>query len=141
MIITKPIKTNSAFNGNYIKYKSNGDKDKNLSQKAYLDMIKQYLSDIINNHKKWKIQLIMRINFISSKDLRETCAMHTRSDNIKLMMGSETNNIIVELFESLQKYQERLEKSIREIEFVFDSVDLLCYHLDRVSSKGDGSYD
>ena len=83
----------------------------------------------------------MRINFISSKDLRETCAMHTRSHNIKLMMGSETNNIIVELFESLQKYQERLEKSIREIEFVFDSVDLLCYHLDRVSSKGDGSYD
>ena len=42
MIITKPVKTNSAFNGNYIKYKSNGDKDKNLSQKAYLDMIKQY---------------------------------------------------------------------------------------------------
>ena len=129
MIITKPIKTNSAFNGNYIKYKSNGDKDKNLSQKAYLDMIKQYLSDIINNHKKWKIQLIMRISFISSKDLRETCTMQTKIDNIKIMMGNETNDIIEELFKSLVKYQERLEESIREIEFVFDSVDLLYYHL------------
>ena len=110
MIITKPIKTNSAFNGNYIKYKSNGDEDKNLSQKAYLDMIKQYLSDIINNHKKWKIQLIMRISFISSKDLRETCTMQTKIDNIKIMMGSETYDIIEELFKFLQKYQERLEE-------------------------------
>ena len=28
-----------------------GDKGKNLSIKKYLDMIKPYLSDIINNHK------------------------------------------------------------------------------------------
>ena len=102
-------------------------------------MIKQYLSDIINNHKKWKIQLIMRINFISSKDLRETCTMHTRTDNMKIMMGSETNDITEELFKSLQKYQERLEESMREIEFVFDSVDLLYYHLHGI--KRGGSYD
>ena len=29
----KPIKTNSAFNGNYIEYQSKGDRDKNLSIK------------------------------------------------------------------------------------------------------------
>ena len=29
----KPIKTKSPFNGNYIKYESNGDKDRNLSAK------------------------------------------------------------------------------------------------------------
>ena len=44
----KPIKTKSAFNCNYIKYESNGDKDKNLSEKEYLNMIRSYLSDIIN---------------------------------------------------------------------------------------------
>ena len=33
--------------------------------------------------------------------------MHTRSDNIKIMMSSEANDIIEELFESLQKYQKR----------------------------------
>ena len=100
----KSIKTNSAFNGNYIEYKSNGDRDKNLSPNKYIDMIKPYLSDIINDNKKCKIRLTMRINFISSKDLRETCTMHTRSDNIKIMMGSETNDITEELCESLQKY-------------------------------------
>ena len=46
-------------------------------------MMKPYLSDIINDHKKWKIRLTMGINFISSKDLRETCTLHARSDNIK----------------------------------------------------------
>ena len=74
----KPIKNNSAFNSNYIKYRSNEDKDKNLSPKEYLDMIKPYLSNIINDHKKWKIWLTMRINFISSKDSRENCTMHTK---------------------------------------------------------------
>ena len=61
-------------------------------------MIKPYLSNIINNHKKRKMQLTMPINFISSKYLEETCTMHTKSDNIKIMMRSETNDIINELF-------------------------------------------
>ena len=43
----KPIKTKSAFNGNYIEYESKGDKDKNLSIKKYFRMIRTYLSDII----------------------------------------------------------------------------------------------
>ena len=46
----KPIKTKSDFNGNYIEYESNGDKDKNLSAKEYLNIIRPYLSNIINDH-------------------------------------------------------------------------------------------
>ena len=37
-------------------------------------MIRQYLSNIINNHKtqnKWKIQLSLTINFVYSKDFKE----------------------------------------------------------------------
>ena len=41
----KPIKTNSAFNGNYIEHQSEGDKDNNLSIKEYLDMIITHLKD------------------------------------------------------------------------------------------------
>ena len=47
----KPIKTKSAFNGNYIEYESNGDKDKNLSAKEYLNMVRPNLSNVINDHK------------------------------------------------------------------------------------------
>ena len=156
----KPIKTKSAFNGNYIDYESKGDKDKNLSPKEYLDMIRPYLSDIINDHKtpknlrvhssnevidyetqfgEWKIQLTMSINFISSKDSDETRNMHKKSDNIEIIMGSETNDIIEELHESiLQKYQKGLGESMRGSEFVTNSIDLVYYHLQRISLNRKG---
>ena len=47
----RPIRTKSVFNGNYIEYESKGVKDKKLSSREYLDMIKPYLSDIIKDHK------------------------------------------------------------------------------------------
>ena len=47
----KPAKTKSAFNGNYIEYERKGGKNKNLSPKEYLDMIRPYLSDMINDHR------------------------------------------------------------------------------------------
>ena len=56
-------------------------------------------------------------------------------------MGSETNDILEELFESLQKYQKRLEKLMRESEFAFDGVNLLYYHLYKISLKRGGSFD
>ena len=58
----------------------------------------------------------MVINFISSdsSDSDETCTMRTKSDNIDVMMGSETDEIIEELFKSLlQRYQEKLQESVR----------------------------
>ena len=82
----------------------------------------------------------MSINFISSKDSDETRNMHTKSDNIEIMIGSETDDIIDEFFESLlQKYQEGLEESMKGSEFIFDSVDLLYYHLQKTSLKRIGS--
>ena len=65
------MKTKSVFNGNYIEYKTKRDKDENILPKEYLDMIRPYLSDMINDHKarrEWKMQLGKSINFISSKD-------------------------------------------------------------------------
>ena len=56
------------------------------------------------------------------------------------MMGSETGEIIDELFKSLlQNYQKDLEESMRGNNFVFDSVDLLYYHLQKTSLKRIGS--
>ena len=47
----KPIKTKGSFNGNYIENQSKVDKDKNLSTKEHFDMIRPYLSNIINDDK------------------------------------------------------------------------------------------
>ena len=75
----KPIGTKDAFNDNYIEYESWGDKDKNLSPGDYLDIIKPFLRDMINNHKthgEWKIQLTMQTTFISSLGTGEFRIMH-----------------------------------------------------------------
>ena len=47
----KPIIAKSAFNGSYIQYESKESKEKNLSIRNYLNIIKPYLIDIINEHK------------------------------------------------------------------------------------------
>ena len=67
--------------------------------------------------------------------------MHLWSDNIEIMMGIETDDTIDELFKSLsQEYQKDSEKSMNGSEFVCDSVDLLYYHLHRISLKRGESY-
>ena len=79
----KPIIVNNAFNNNYIQYESKGDKDKILTIREYLNMIRPDLVDMINDYKsqsEWKIQLTMTINLISSKpDSDETRIMHTKN--------------------------------------------------------------
>ena len=107
----KPILVKSFFNGNYKYYESRGDKEKRLSVKQYLNKITQHLYDLINDHKiarkVWKIQISMRVNFISSKDTGETRTIYVWSDNVSIMWGSDTDNTIRELFRSfLHSYQE-----------------------------------
>ena len=115
-------------------------------------MIRPYLSDIINDHKtqgkwiihsgdkviesktpsEWKIQLTMAINFISSS---ETRTMHAKSNNVEIMMCSETDEIIEELSKYfLKKYQEGLEKSMR------GRVGSLYYKFNKTSLSRGGSY-
>ena len=73
-------------------------KKKRLSVKQYLNKITLYLYDLINDHRiarrVWKIQINMHVNFISSKDTGETCAICEWSDNVKIIRGSDTNDII-----------------------------------------------
>ena len=97
---------------------------------------------MMNDYKtigEWKIQLTMKINFISRKDSEETRTMYTKSRNIEIMERDETNEIIEELFESLlQNSQKNLEEPMRGSEFVPDSIDLLYYHLQKVGFKRGG---
>ena len=47
-----------------------------------------------------KIQISMRVNFISFKDTGETRIIYVRSDKVKFIWGSVTDDIIRKLFES-----------------------------------------
>ena len=92
----KPTEVKSAFDGSYILYESKGDKDSKLAIYKYFDM-----KDLIDDHKakgEWKIQLTMRIIFVSFKDENETRERHTESNNITIMSGIETDDAINEHF-------------------------------------------
>ena len=81
----------------------------------------------------------MHVNFISSRDTGETRIYYVWSDNVSIMQGIDTNDIIKELFESfLHDYQEKL-KTIKGSDFVFESVDLIDYKLHRVRFNRCGS--
>ena len=102
---------------------------KKLSVKQYLNKITQHLYDLINDHRiarrVWKIQISMRVNFISSKDTGETRTIYVWSNNESIMWGNDTNNIIKEFFESfLNNYQEEL-KLTSGSELDFESVELM----------------
>ena len=67
--------------------------------------------------------------------------MYAKSDNIEIVSGTETNDIINELFKSfLIRYQEGLETKMKGSSFIFDGVDLLHYHLHKISLNRGGSY-
>ena len=67
--------------------------------------------------------------------------MHTRSDNKEVMNGSDTNEVIEELFESfLQRYEQNLEEKMKGSEFEFDGVNFLYYDFNKIILNRGGSY-
>ena len=67
--------------------------------------------------------------------------MYTKSDNVDIMTGVDTNDVIEELFKStLERYQTRLEESMRGSEFVFDCANELHCKLHKVDLNRGRSY-
>ena len=102
----------------------NDERNKDISIRIYLQEIKAYLKDVINDLQKydiWKIQLAVAIKSISSRD--EKLVMHSKSDNIKVMAYDKADEFIQEIFEPiLYRYQIELEIPIKGSNFIFHSV-------------------
>ena len=140
----KPTEVKSAFDGSYVLYESKEDKDNKLALYEYFDTIRPYLKDMIDDHQakgEWKIQLSMRIIFVSFTDANETREMHTKSDNITIMSGIETEDAINELFNTFcKRCQDGLETKTRGSSFTFERIDLLEYHIHKTSLNRGSSY-
>ena len=121
----KPVRVSNFWSNNYIEYESNGERNKELSVEEYLNKNSPYLKYIINNLKKshtWKIQLTIANNFISSKDNYEERVMHSKSDNIEIMINDEANEIINNICGSLKNRYQNISELIKGSEFVFNYV-------------------
>ena len=113
---------------------SRGDRYENLSPKEYLNMIRPYLRDLINDHKptteegnngdtrrgEWKIQLVMQNNRISTKNFEAI------------------NNLFDTL---LQRFPQAIETSNDQgSKFTHESVSLLYYYCQRLDTRTAESY-
>ena len=109
-------------------------------------MIRPYLRDLMNNDKptmesnneendeenykaEWKIQLVMQNNFISDKNFEDIRTIYSASKPIEIYMGSDTENTIDTLFNTiLERIQQAIETSNeRGSGFTHESVALLYY--------------
>ena len=123
--------------------KAEAIKEKSIS-KQYLNKITPHLYHLIIDHmiarKVWKIEISMHVNFISSKDTGEIRTIHVWSNNESISWGSDTNDIIRELFRYfLHNYQEQL-KIISRNEFSFESAELMDCKIHRVPLRRGGWY-
>ena len=104
-------------NNNYIEYTSKGDRYEN-----HLNMIRPCSRNLINEHKpivelnndnnnnnnnnnanrgEGKIQLRMQNSCISTKSFGETRTIHSKSEQVEVFIGSDTEHVIDKFFTTL----------------------------------------
>ena len=67
--------------------------------------------------------------------------MHSKSDNIEIMIYDKVQEVIEELFEILlNKYQIGLETAMRGSDFIFDSAEILRCKCHKIDLKRRRSY-
>ena len=83
----------------------------------------------------------MHVDFVCSKDNGENRTIFVWSDNEEIRLGNETDDIIKRLINSfLNNYQKEEIILSNESNFVFESVDLLPYHIHKASLRRRNSY-
>ena len=125
-------------------------------------MIIPYLRDLINDYKQlnesndvdddndddddddddtdraeWKIQVVMQNSCISTKNFEETRTIYSKSKPIEIFMGSDTEDVVDKLFNTLlQRFQHAQETSNdKGNEFVSESVKLLYYNFQKIDIR------
>ena len=83
----------------------------------------------------------MHVNFAYSKYTGETRPIFVRSKNEEIRLGNETDDIIKGLLNSFLNNYQKEEIVLRNgSNFVFESVDLLSYHIHKTNLKRGKSY-
>lgn len=71
------------------------------------------------------------MNFISFRGHDEECVLHSKIDDLEIMINNKVDEVIEKLFQSfLFKYKNELEKSMKGSNFVFH-----CAHYHITNSK------
>ena len=87
-----------------------------------------------------KIQLAIAINFISFIDNGQERLMHSKSDNIEIMINDKADEVIKELFDSFKSRNQNNMESMKVREFLFKYVYWLYYKGHKINQNHGVSY-
>ena len=83
----------------------------------------------------------MGVNFISINDKEKTRTFHVNIDKAEIRLGTDTSEVINELFKSfLSNYQKEEQILRNSSNYVFKSVDLLDIYIHNIKLKRGKSY-
>ena len=83
----------------------------------------------------------MHVSFVNSNDTGEIRSIFVWSDNEEIRLGNETNDIVKRIINSFLNNYQKEEMILRNgSNFVFESVDLLSYHIHKTNLKRGKSY-
>lgn len=137
-----PTAIAQAFDSSYVKYDIIGDKTSSIGH--YFNNIMYYLHKLIDDYQQkdeWEVQLSMQVTFSSIIDENKTDIMHTKSDNIELLKGYSTSDVINMLYNILvNRYQEGLENKMNGSNYVFDNVKKLDISFIKISISRGSTY-
>ena len=137
-----PTAIAQAFDSSYGKYDIIGDKASSIGQ--YFSKIMYYLRKLINDYKQkdeWKVQLSIQVTFSSIINENKTDIMHTKSDNVELLKGYSTSDVINMLYNTrVNRYQESLENKMNGSNYVFDNVKKLDISFNKISISRGNTY-
>ena len=114
-----------------------------LTPTACFEKIKPNLIELINKHKNdnWKIQLTMKIIFIPVDNYNDKRSLYVKTKNVEIVMGSDTDEIAKDLYDSLiQKYEELIGHSTKNSGLVLHGVELMEYDINKIIINRVGSY-
>ena len=119
---------NAAFQNNYSQYQTTSDRKNMLTPNENLKKIEPS-------------QLPMKIIFTPIEDFHDKRALFVKTKNVEIILGSDTNEIVKELFESIiQKYQELMKCSTKNSSLILEGVELVNYDINKIAINRGGSY-
>ena len=135
----QPVLASSLFNNGYQRYHFRGDPNRNISVITYFDKIIPYLRALIDENKLFeqKIQLDIGINMVHISE-QKRITHFSKSDNVKCLPSSNTNDIINQLLTSL--YQEDLTLSHASSSFTYESVEECNIHFHKIDLRRGATY-
>ena len=82
----------------------------------------------------------MRIKFVYSNDQEDTRSFYVWTNNKEIRLGNETDDIFKRLINSFLNNYQKEELILRKrSDFVFESADLLSYHIHKTSLERENS--